>query len=173
MHVGRYLVVLGFLLLFQGNVYSAIDTTFGRAAGHAIYLEAGGAAGYGSINYEKSILHHRDLTLHIRMGVGTFRIVDYTRDFNPDLLIPLSLHFLFGRDHHLEVGAGNTFSSIVHAENETFAPERDFGFHAHFFLGYRYQKKEGGILLRGGYTPLIESYRNFRHWAGISVGYAF
>jgi len=37
----------------------------------------------------------------------------------------------------------------------------------------RVQKDKQGVIFRCGYTPIIEFYKFYKHWGGISIGYAF
>ena len=37
----------------------------------------------------------------------------------------------------------------------------------------RYQKNKEGVIFRASYTPIIEFNKYFRHWGGLTIGYAF
>ncbi len=140
---------------------------------NAFYLEFGGIGGLGSLNYERMIPLKGLFAIGLRAGLSTSRIKDYMRQFNPDIIIPIAVHGLFGKNHKLEVGFGQVFSNTILANALTGNPERISKFHANFTMGYRYQKSGGRLLLRCGYMPLIESYRFYRHWAGAAIGYVF
>lgn len=144
-----------------------------RLARNAIYLEAAGAGGYGSVNYERAMYSGKKIVLAIRTGAGTYHILDYRIKFNPDVLIPVSVNACYGQDHKLELGVGQTIAFIVHAMVTEADPRRMINFHTCFNLGYRYQKMMEGIVLRCTYTPMIEFNKYIRHWAGISIGYLF
>jgi hypothetical protein len=159
-----------FLLITQLTVAQG-DSTHRTSA--IIYLEAGGAGGYGSLNYEKLCYHNKNFLLSLRAGVGTYRLEDYTAKFNPDILFPFAINACYGRDHKVELGVGQTLAAIVQPRGTDFKPKRLMSFHSNFSIGYRYQKNKNGLFFRCAYTPVIEFNRYFRHWAGISIGYCF
>ena len=111
--------------------------------------------------------------LAFRLGISTYYLNDYTDTFNPEIILPVALHLLYGKDHKLEFGLGQTFTSFIRADTKNFQPKRDVYSHTHFTLGYRYQKNEGGLMLRVAYTPIIEFNKEYTHWGGLSIGYAF
>lgn len=161
------------LIILLGNASIAFaqkDSSY--IAKNTVYIEFGGIGGYGSINYERQFASKSFFKLFGRIGLSTYNLKDYENNFNPDLIIPMSLNACFGNEHNFEFGAGPTFSRIVKVQDEL-----GLGLDINFNLGYRYQKVAGGLLFRCGYTPIIEisNYGNmtFRHWAGISIGYAF
>lgn len=140
---------------------------------NSIYLEGAGLGGYGSLNYERMLPLKTNLLMAVRIGLSTYNLRDYTNKFNPDLIIPLTLSGLYGNKHKLEFGIGQTISNVIRANPSNWDPERKTNLHANFAIGYRYQKKEGGLVLRCTYTPIVEFYKRYRHWGGLSVGYAF
>lgn len=142
-------------------------------AQNIVYLEAGGIGGYGSLNYERIIPIKAKLKIGLRIGVSTYNLTDYTADFNPDLILPIAVNLLYGNNHKMIVGLGQTISNIIQANPENWEPERKTNFHANFTIGYRYQKAQGGIMISCSYTPIIEFYNVYRHWAGLMIGYAF
>ncbi len=158
---------------------NAIKNSADNTSKNTIYIEGAGAGGYGSLNYErlyflptknKSV---SKLAFSFRIGASTYYLNDFTDTFNPEIIVPVALHFLYGKNHKLEVGAGQTVTSFIRASSSDFQPKRDLRNHAHFILGYRYQKNEGGLMFRIAYTPLLEFNTDFQHWGGLSVGYAF
>lgn len=60
---------------------------------NAIFLEAGGLGGYGSINYEKLILHKNPFMSTIRVGISTYHILDFTNKFNRDTSINYRIRY--------------------------------------------------------------------------------
>jgi len=164
-----YLLVLCIFFFYEAKSQTD-ERTFNR---NALYLEFGGIGGFGSLNYERIFPVKRLFAVGLRVGFSTYKIKDYTRKFNPDIILPLAVNGFFGKNHKLEVGFGQVFSNTIQANDLTGNPERISKIHANFTLGYRYQKAQGKLLLRCGYTPLIDSYQFYRHWAGASVGYTF
>lgn len=139
----------------------------------ALYLEALGIGGFGSINYERSLLIKSLHQINGRIGFSTLNTRDFTNTLNPDFIFPIAINWLYGKNHKLEIGFGQAITNIVVASSLNGQPTRVTKLNANFNLGYRYQKSTGGFLFRCGYTPIYEHYENYRHWAGVSFGYAF
>lgn len=148
-------------------------------AKNTLYIEGAGVGGYGSLNYERIYFfsspsnRSKQTAIACRLGISTYYLNDYTDNFNPEIILPLALHFLYGKSHKLELGIGQTFTSFVRADTNTFKPVRDIRNHTHFTLGYRYQPLKGGIMLRIAYTPMLEFNTDYTHWGGLAIGYAF
>jgi hypothetical protein len=159
------------LLSFSCKAKSQLDTNY--IAQNSIYIEAGGIGGYGSLNYERIIFIKEKLKIGMRIGVSTYNLTDYTIKFNPDIIIPIAINGVYGNKHKIVVGFGQTVSNIVEANRPNWEPKRKTNLHGNFTIGYRYQKDTGGIMVSCGYTPIIEFYNSYRHWAGILIGYAF
>ena len=160
---------LVFLFLFPAYIFAGIR----NKPRNIIYVEVMGKGGYGSLNYERLIFGNKLLGAGLGAGIGTYNIFDYEGNFNPDLIIPLSGSVYFFSPHRIEVGAGNTFSSIVHTGHPGPGTERVNSMSAGLFFGYRYQRQVNGIIIRAGYSPVIEFYSRIVHRAGVSFGYAF
>lgn len=159
------------LIIISHEAFSQKDPT--NIARNLLCLEVGGVGGYGSVNYERVVFSKKNLMFGMRLGISTYHIKDYTNKFNPDILIPLSINGYYGKNHKIELGIGQTFASIVHADIIDFKPTRITNFNTDFSIGYRYQKSTGGIVFRCAYTPIIDFNSYFRHWAGVSFGYSF
>jgi len=162
------------LFLFFGKICHAQDIAPKAKCKHLLYVEALGMGGLWSINYENNILLKSKFSMGFRGGFSTVHLLDYTRKFNPDLIFPVSIHFLYGTTHRIEVGIGQTISNIPVAKMENNPVHtRITGFSTGFILGYRFEHQKTGIFLKCGYTPIIERNKYYKHWGGISIGYAF
>ncbi len=164
-----YLYVLFVLLVYCPDLFSGEPSK----SRNLIYAEILGAGGYGSVNYEKLVYRKGELSMGMRVGAGTYNVRDFTGNINPDLIFPFSINTYIYAPHSIEVGLGNTFSSIVQVSQANWQPVRVNRLSANFAVGYRYAKKEGGFVFRLGYTPIYEFYKRFVHWGGVSFGYAF
>jgi len=164
-----YIVLL--LLFTNGKIISQTNTL--EQSRNVLFIEGLGIGGYGSFNYERLLPLREKFNVGIRIGVSTYHINDFTGEFNPDIIIPLAVSGLYGNNHKLEFGFGNTIANIVQADFSNGEPERISNLNANFTLGYRYQRNNGGVVFRCGYTPIIEFYKDYRHWGGISIGFAF
>lgn len=166
----KILIVL-LIFRFSHEAFSQTDTL--QMVHNFTYIEIGGIGGYGSLNYERLIFNKKNIAFAIRLGLSTYHIKDYTNKFNPDIIIPISLNGYYGNNHKIEMGIGQTIGSMVRAGDSGFETERNTNVHTSFLIGYRYQKKNSGIIFRCTYNPILEFNKHFRHWAGISVGYSF
>jgi hypothetical protein len=76
--------------------------------------------------------------------------------------VPLEIIALFGKSRsHLELGTGFTiiYSPRTTINDNTFEIEFNkyaFSSNLPFRIGYRYQKPDGGLIFRIGYTPMME-----------------
>ena len=160
--------------LFGLTMFSSVSQETDKKHGiHHLYLEIWGIGGKGrNINYEYLFLKKDKLKLLGRIGIGSTKTRDFTDTYNPDISIPFGINAIYGTKHHIEFGIGQTLTSKVEANTESWEPQRSSNLHANFTIGYRYQTEQG-LLLRASYTPLIEFYNRFTHWGGISIGYTF
>ncbi len=164
------------VLLFIGMLFSL--NSFGQPSNekiaiNQIFTEIAGIGGRFSLNYEREFLKNNNFRFLLRLGLGAVHLKDFTNTFNPDLVIPFALVAAYGKKHHLEWGFGQTFTNIVKVDLEYGDKQRQSGLSTQFTLGYRFQKQGRGLVYRLVYTPIIEYNKYFRHWAGLSIGYAF
>ena len=167
----RYWIVSFILSLTNSVSFSQRDTI--KEYKNSLYLEVAGAGGFGAINYEKRILKSGNFKIGLRAGLGLYHITDFEMAFNPDLLFPTTAFFYYGKQHHIEIGIGQTLSSTVYMDYDTNDKDRMHHLHTNLAIGYRYQKNTSRLLLKVSYTPIIEFNQTFRHWGSASIGYAF
>ncbi|MGV3630777.1 MAG: hypothetical protein ACO1O6_06210 [Bacteroidota bacterium] len=131
------------------------------------FLEAGGAGGYGSVNGEIRFLMKDRFTFTARLGLGTYKLTDFERRLNPDIILPVTFLLAYGKKQQIELGAGPSFSSfpVLHQMEK----QRDFLLSANFLLGYRYTTSKK-FFYRVAFTPMYESNKQFRPWFGLSFG---
>lgn len=170
-----YLLAIIFCL-FQGKSFS--QTTPKNAVRNAIYLEAFGIGGYGSINYERLLFNKNKspspkFNIGLRLGLSTLHIRDFEDNFNPDIIVPVSMNAFYGKTHHIEVGFGQTISNVVQANSTDFSVERKTTLNSNLTVGYRYQKDVRGMIFRLNYSPIISSNKIYNSWFGLSIGYGF
>jgi len=141
---------------------------------HSIILDAGGIGGYGSLNYERTFFSKNDFFISYKAGFSFYRLKDFEREINPDLLFPLSLqyHRKF-KSHQAVLGVGQTISSIVKASADFASKVRRSRLSLSGIIGYRYQKDNRPFSIQISYTPIFERYKTFQHWGEISFGYSF
>ncbi|MDR0437953.1 MAG: hypothetical protein LBH22_06595 [Bacteroidales bacterium] len=159
-----------FLVLLLCNKAGAQDVPYK----HLIFLEAGGLAGIGSVNYQYDMSLSNDFSLGFRGGFGTVHLKDYRLKFNPDLIFPFSIQVLYGKIHRAEMGVGQTISNFQTANlRRNPIHTRTTNFNTTFTLGYRFDHHKMRLFYRIAYTPYIEKNKHYKHWGAISIGYAF
>lgn len=137
----------------------------------AISIELGGPGGYASMNFEKPFLQYKNTSFTIRAGFSTFHLRDYQNKFNPDLIVPLSIRAYTGKNHQLEIGAGQVITSIVVADAEENKKMRNLNLHSQLALGYRYAPEGKRWMAAISYSPIIDRSHGYRHWAALSFSY--
>lgn len=141
---------------------------------HSIYAEALGNGGYGSLNYECQFYTFRQhkISWSARLGMGSNNLIDFENRFNPDLIFPVGIHSYYGKNHQLELGINSMLSLIVQYKPDLY-PYRKIHSHLGFSIGYRYRQLPKGLIAGIRYTPILEFYKHYRHWAAVYVGYCF
>lgn len=167
--MSKWFVVL--LIWFLTSISSGVFAQEELRANHHLFLDLGGPGGFGSLNYEQQWHIDSSTSIGARLGLSTYTLTDFTARFNPDIILPFTVSYLYGNDHILEAGAGMSMASIVAAGND-FTPQRGYRYYGNITLGYRYQKTGNSLVYRVGYSPLY-SFEEYFHWAFISIGYAF
>ena len=140
-------------------------------------FELAGSGGFGSFNYEKSIIRkpalpvNQDLLfadakpylqLNWRLGFS-FSPVD--KNNGTVLIFPVMIHAMYGKQSHFfDAGLGQTFSVTTKGRPFIMMPVS---------AGYRFQPMDRRYYLRVAYTPIISYLVDFQcqHWAGITYGY--
>ncbi len=141
-------------------------------ATQAVFVEALGSAGLGSMNYERSLLNAGRVNVGARIGVGTIHLRNFEQRFDPDLIVPVGVFATWGGRFRAEIGGGAAITSITYPDPVTFEPARRAEVQAWSSIGFRFSNPGGGVLFRFAYTPLWE-FGNLRHWGGVSFGYSF
>jgi hypothetical protein len=166
----QFLILILLTLLIQNTFsQSEIETK----TKNIVFAEVAGAGGFGSVNYERELIQRGNFKSSLRGGLGAYHVTDYEMKFNPDLLIPLTMYFYYGTIHHIDLGFGQTISSMMYLDYETMGKKRTYHLHTNLSIGYRYQKSSGGLFLKINYTPFFEFNENYTHWGSASIGYAF
>lgn len=137
---------------------------------NAIFLDLGGPGGLASINYEQKLFVVLQIQVYANVGLSTYKIIDYTRKLNPDIIIPLGIMFT-SPDKKFQpiVSFGTTYANSVHAT--PYGKARDAHLHMWSKLGYRYNFNHSPIYLQASYVSLREQEVGHRNWGGISIGY--
>ena len=121
---------------------------------HSVYTEFLGNRLPASVNYD--FLSPSGFGL--RLGVGLTGL-----DRTDRMSVPLSMNYLIGETHRLELGLGVEFW------------EKDNDFLPIATVGYRYQQTDGGLLYRLTANPMVVADKTTKFGIPISfsIGYTF
>lgn len=164
------------------------------AAKNTFYAELIGKGFYYSINYERTWVHINDkVGLATSIGMCLFNgqtDIEKSRDFT----LPLEFNVNYGMgNHHIVGGFGTTYwryflpdIEITNANlnQQPLKPQlkKVSEWFAHAVIEYRYQKPEGGLMLKVGYVPLFfakmenfayQKKANYATSFNLGVGYSF
>jgi hypothetical protein len=163
-------------MLFTNHSFSQEPITVDsskKESKNIVYIEAGGAGIFYSLNYERVLLGNKRIKPTVRFGL------EYI--FSEDLFLPISCNIIFGKGKHkTELGAGvllildfrfNARKGVAKDDPlysnglETFYNNIFNG-----FIGYRHENYQKKIIIRIGYSPFYDPI-GYHHWGGFSVGY--
>jgi hypothetical protein len=160
------------LLLFCGcNFCFSQDSNKTPKGQHTIFAEGFGNVGlWYSVGYDYTLKLKEKHKLSFNCG---FQYIPYHKK-HFTFSLPAQISYLYGKNHHVELGAGGTYQLY------RFNDEHDKNWIIPFRIGYRYQRENGGFFFKIAYTPVYTnvSFFNDGWWfmplfAGIAVGYTF
>lgn len=179
-----FIAILGF-----HNAHSQTIT-----AKNTVYAELLGKGFYYSINYERNIFELNE-KLSLQGSVG-FCLVSGKTDYEKtmDFTLPLELNFRYNLgNHNIVAGYGTTYWKYflpeieINSSNWEQQPveptlKKVTEWFAHAVLEYRYQKPEGGLMFKAGWSPLFfakmqnfmyQKKVNFANSFNLGIGYSF
>jgi hypothetical protein len=149
---------------------------------NTFFLELGGNAWFYSLNYDRILLDRDKWKLSGR--VGAMYLPSFHAVNRHMAGVPLEISYLRGRNKHfLEIGLGVTTTYDTYPLSDTRI--RELAVVGMARIGYRYQKPEGGLFFKTGFTPMAGLLYNLRdrRWAmgsafayplaGLAVGHTF
>lgn len=161
----RKIVLIALVLIVSMTYSFGQESNSGiKPKNNAVFVEAGGAAAWYSINYERKFMlkpMHR-----VTAGVGTSIIPAGDTALFTGLL---AAGYLYGCKHNLELGLAGAY--------EFSGPE----FIASARIGYRYEGPKG-LQFRVGFSPIygqiaapVEDYsgKGVLPWGYVSLGFTF
>jgi hypothetical protein len=153
------------LLLFSGLFLTAGLSAFAQDSDpveralpqNSLYVEIAGNGLIYSINYDR-VFQDR---FSARIGIAPYG--------SGDIAVPILANYLLGSGpSRLELGLGVTVMSITFTFIDSdYDLARVIGTAS---FAYRYQKPDGGIFFKAGFTPLFND-KGFLPWFGASLGY--
>ena len=170
--MNRLIVI--FLLFSNALLAQSLDSTKFKYK-NSVQLEIGGHGGFYSFCYERIVLNASRFKTAIQAGVAYYP----PKTGVIDLWIPVAANELISfNKHHIEIGIGYVFiyEAVRDQENEPILWQWNNFLTGR--IGYRYQKPDGRLILRLGFTPLAEgwpksNYYGFHPLGGFAIGYSF
>ncbi len=167
----KNLIVL-FLSLFSISAMSQQASKGSFQNKNSFQFELGGHGLIYSLNYERILLNGHKFKTASQIGISYYPPSAGMRD----IWLPICINeiYSFG-SHHIEGGIGYV---IIRESTRDMEDNLDEWFWSGVFtgrIGYRYQKPDGRLILRAGFTPFMEhgTAHEFHPSGGISVGYNF
>jgi hypothetical protein len=159
------------LALSAAGSAAAQDAAAGpRVASNTFFVELGGNALAYSLNYE------RFFTPKIAIRIGGMYLQadsDVGGQVGVGLFPVMGTYLLGAGNSHFEIGGGIGLATAGVSETDFGTDDWDDStVYGTATFGYRYQKPEGGVMFRAGFTPLYAA-GTLLPWVGVSVGYAF
>lgn len=146
----QFLITILFALKVNSLVAQSYSEPIKR---NTLFIEVGGNSPLYSFNYDRILIKRITWKLAGRIGVMYFNdnrgLIENSE--NHISSIPLELSFLQGKsNHNLEIGVGITPLAKEYSDEakKGFFKVATFG-----RIGYRYQKSNGGLFFKAGFTP--------------------
>lgn len=175
-----FLIALSKTSWAQTESDSIVNPNFYR---NSVYLEVGGNAGFGSVNYERLIpLSNRKTILAFRLGTLFIPEGKPEGKFKYELLVPIEVSVLLGEGPwKTEVGAGITFYQNSDSKNGIFGSSTILNYEGSKFevgrIGRRFEVPDFPFFGRIGIAVIYLGKYGYWFpvfpWAEASVGYSF
>lgn len=165
---GLLILVLGLLHICFPSYINA-KPPVNKTYNNYLVVDIGGPAGLGAINFDKKIVNVFHLQLYATVGLSTYKLVDYTQQFNPDIIVPIGFYLIpSDRKIYPVIGTGITYSNSVRAT----PLEKLRVSQVHFWskFGFRLNLNNDKMFLQAAYVALREYEIGHRNWAGVSIG---
>lgn len=141
---------------------------------NAIILSYGGSGIYFSLMYEHQLIQTDNMQIGAKAGVGTsFSSVLFPFEFN----VPVGVTFLYGKNNsHIDFSMCFTNYLMEQYNYEKEKRHHELKFLITPSVGYRFQKKQGGIMFKAGISPIINFNKTTNviiPWLDVGVGWGF
>lgn len=139
---------------------------------NSVQAELFGHGLFYSLNYERVILNGQKFKTTGQLGMAYYP--PETGYIN--VWIPLVVNEIYTiNKHHVELGFGHVFTNEALLDFDGSTISRSWGGFLTGRLGYRYQKPNGRLIIRVGFTPFLEyeDFFDFHPSGGLSIGYGF
>ncbi len=152
---------------------------------HTLFFELGGTAFFYSVNYDLILKQWNNFSINSRIGIMVLPEVSYNRNYSYSIALPMQLSGLYGKKNSkFELGIFLTQWTYIPSKFDKlyFDDKNEYGYHKGINIGYRYQKKQGGLFFRiyflasyfeNGYDKNNFLISYLLPWGGVGLGYTF
>lgn len=109
----------------------------------------------------------------IEAGIGVSKWTDFSTRFNPDIIVPVSLAYMYGKARsHPIVSVGMIYSNYTYFNTRKIETDRYQQVSLSWSAGYRYTHPNGftGSIY---YIGIADGLDVIRYGGGLSLGYRF
>ena len=163
------------LFLFANTICAQTSDSSKFQYKNSVQLEIGGHGGYYSVCYERIVLNGNRFKTAVQAGVAYYP----PKTGILDLWIPIVANEIISfNKHHIEIGIGYIFIYESHRYLENNPNHWEWNHFITGRIGYRYQKPNGRLIVRAGFTPIMEglpttNWYGFHPLGGVALGYSF
>jgi hypothetical protein len=165
----KYVIAYFLLTTVYASAQTKIDAT------HTVFGEALGPGIIGSLNYDKILFVTDKSVYSARVGIATRYYEVYTnkKAFEYDFPLMLNRWNNPNKKNHFETGIGAFM--YWGFNGDSLRTTRGVFWGLNCFVGYRFQKPEGGWMVRVGWSPFydIKEHWLIWYWIGGGIGYTF
>ena len=139
---------------------------------NSVQVELFGHGLFYSLNYERLILNSTKFKTTVQIGCSYYPPVTDIRDFWFPILINEIFTF---NQHHFELGVGQVYINEAIRDNNNKAISWIGDKFLTARIGYRFQKPDSHLIIRAGFTPIMEytEGKEFHPLGGVAFGYSF
>ncbi|HTF03232.1 MAG TPA: hypothetical protein VK826_04370 [Bacteroidia bacterium] len=163
----RILLAVVMVLIFVqiGAQEQKVDSI--RYGKNTIFFELLGRGILYSVNYDRVMSNYPKHNWASRIGIGYEQTMMWRRFY-----VPLSVQYIFGTRHCLEIGAGVTlaFEDDLYTNESSYALDETLM----FGIGYRFRSAKTGFFFKAEFLEYLPRYdHGIPFWGGLGIGYTF
>jgi hypothetical protein len=159
------------ILLFMSDANAQEEKTYPKR--NYISFEYLGPNGFGSVQYERIFIVRDQNRYFLKLGIGSFHIIDFSNKVNPDIIIPFSSGVSLKKKPEFLAAGGMIFSSIVHYNSTKGQAVRENDFHPFASVSCRYVLEKSRIGIQLSYMQVYDINQRLKHRVALALGYRF
>ena len=162
------------------------DSANGKLKRHTLFLELGGSAFYYSIKYDLILKQWNKFSINYAIGLSVLPYIikkNNTRYYSYIISLPMQLSGLYGKNKSkLEFAVFILPAADIPNKKIilNYNPKNQYSFDTGIEIGYRYQKKQGGLFFKASFLAFYPGFgygwvsdSHFVPWIGIGIGHTF